>query len=299
MITIAYTTNRRNPRFEWFVDSLVRQCGCDPIELLVIDFYAAERDLAAYARSRGLNATSHAPKPTVWQGPHRLTKANYFAAANTRNTAICLAKHDYLVFADDLSVLTPTWYGRVKLAAAEGYVVCGSYAKVKNLVVEDGVIIHHEDHPAGRDARRLHQRSFGPCPSNWFYGCSCGAPIEAFLTINGYPEICDGMGYEDSVTGDALANAGFSIRFDPEMLTWESEEAHHEEPAFKREDPGKSPNDKSHALLNMCRGAKRFENYFGAIGIRGLRKLVQIGEPFPVVRIPEHEWFTGKRLSEL
>lgn len=299
MLTIAYTTNRRNPRFEWFVDSLARQAHCSVFELLVIDFYADERDLAAYARSKGFEAKSHTPKPTVWQGKHRLTKDNYFAAANTRNTAICLAKHEYIVFADDLSVLAPTWYSRVKAAHDGGYVVCGSYEKALELVVEDGVLIHKKDHPAGQDARRRYQKTFGSCPGNWFYGCSCGAPIEVFLDINGYPEICDGMGYEDSVTGEAIANSGRQLFFDPEMLTIESEEAHHEDKPFRREDPGVSPNDKSHALLNICKGQRRFENYFGAMGIRGLRKLIQLGDPFPEAKIPQHEWFTGTPLTDL
>jgi glycosyltransferase involved in cell wall biosynthesis len=299
MLTIAYMTNRRNPRFEWFVDSLTRQSRGHEFELLVIDFYAGERDLAEYARSKGMDAKSHAPKPTVWQGPHRLTKADYFAASNARNTAICLARGDYIVFADDLSVLTPSWFSRVIRAASGGYVVCGAYEKALELVVEEGVIINKRHHPPGTDARLRHQPTFDPCPSNWFYGCSCGAPVEAFIKINGYPEICDGMGYEDAVTGDALKNSGHSLQYDPEMMTVESEEGHHEDKPFIRDDPGKSPNDKSHALLNICRGLARFDNYFGPAGIRGLRVLVQAGEPFPVVQIPEHEWFTGRRLRDL
>ncbi len=303
MLTIAYMTCRRNPRFEWFVDSLARQYDGNPIKLVVIDFYRDERDLAEYANKvlgpLGISSTSHLPKPTVWQGKHRLTKANYFAASNARNTAICLADDGYLVFADDLSVLAPTWLQRVRAAEKGGYVVCGSYEKALQLTVEDGVIIHSKNHPPGHDARFPHQKAFGRCPSNWFYGCSCGAPVEAFLRINGYPEIADGMGYEDAVTGDALANAGFDLFYDPMMMTIESEEAHHEEAPFIRSDPGRSPNDKSHALLNICRNVSRFDNYFGEMGVAGLRKLIQAGEPFPVSRIPEHEWFTSTKLSDL
>lgn len=299
MLTIAYMTCRKNPRFEWFVDGLTRQTISHQFKLLVVDFYRDQRDLAEYARNRGFKASSVAPKPTVWQGAHRKTKDNFFAASNARNTAICLADPGYLVFADDLSVPVPGWLARVKAAEEGGYIVCGSYEKALEMVVEDGILIHKKDHPPGHDARRAHQPKFGPCPPNWFYGCSCGAPLEAFLEINGYPEIADGMGYEDAVTGEALARNGHQLYFDPEMLTIESEEAHHEDQPFLRPDYGESPNDKSHAFLNICRGVKRFENYFGEGGIRMVRAEARAGLGFPPATIPEHEWFTGKRLEDL
>lgn len=300
-LTIAYMTCRKNPRFEWFADSIRRQNGFSEIELLVIDFYADERDLSGYARSIGLNSRSHTPKPTVWQGAHRLTKANYFAAANARNTAIALAKHSYIAFVDDLSVAAPTWLESVNEAASSNRIVCGSYQKVKKLVVSSGVVSSFERYFEGEDPRRL--RHSDPvqrqCPPDWFYGCSCGAPIEAMLAINGYPEMCDGMGYEDSETGKTLFRAGYRTWFAPLMKTFESEEAHHEEPPFLRLDPGVSPNDKSHAMLANCRNARRFENYFGPEGLRGLRERVQAGEPFPVMTHPTTDWFTGELLAEM
>lgn len=299
MLTIAYMTCRNNPRFEWFVDGLRRQTISHPFKLLVVDFFAAERDLAEYARASGITASSVEPKPTVWQGAHRKTKENFFAASNARNTAICLADPGYLVFADDLSVPTPKWLERVKAAETGGYVVCGSYEKALEMVVEDGILIHKKDHPPGHDARRVAQPTFGQCHPSWFYGCSCGAPLEAFLEINGYPEIADGMGYEDAVTGEAIARNGHKLFFDPEMLTIESEEAHHEGKPFRRDDPGVSPHDKSHALLSICKGATRFENYFGDGGIRMVRAEARAGLGFPPATIPEHEWFTGKRLEDL
>lgn len=299
-MTIAYMTNRCNPRFQWFADGLKRQGADQSIEVLVVDFYADDRDLGLVGRERGLNCRSITPKPTVWQGKHRLTKENYFAAANARNTAICAAKSDYIVFADDLSVPGDRWLERARWHQRVGNVVAGSYQKVMKMVVEDGKLASFGEFEAGKDHRRAHQKySMAPCYGSWFFGCSCGGPIEAFLEINGYPEIADGMGYEDSVTGDALRANGRAIFFDKELLTYESEEGHHEDKPFIRADPGVSPNDKSHALLNLCRGVKRFDNFFGPEGIRGLRAKVQSGEPFPIVGIPEHEWFTGKPLREL
>jgi hypothetical protein len=83
------------------------------------------------------------------------------------------------------------------------------------------------------------------------------------------------------------------------MLTYESEEGHHEDRPFIRSDPGISPNDKSHALLNACKGASHFPNFFGPAGIRALRARTQAGEPFPKMGIPEHDWFTGTPLKDL
>lgn len=294
--TIAYMTNRRNPRFEWFADHLTNRCFRG--ELIVIDFYADERDLSKYAYDRGLDARSHTPKPTVWQGKHRLTKENYFAAANARNTAVCLAKHDYIVFADDLSVPGDHWMDVVREHARAKRVVFGSYAKLFGMQVENGELINWSS-TASADQRAIQQPNFGPCHGGWLYGCSFGLPIDVMLRINGMPEIADGMGYEDAVTGETIVNNGIEVFFDRIMKTFESEEAHFEDKPFIRSDPGVSPNDKSHAFLSMCKGLKRFDNYFGPEGLTGLRARIQAGEEFPIMGIPEHEWFTSTPLRDL
>jgi hypothetical protein len=294
--TIAYMTNRKSPRFKWFADHLANR-GCSA-EILIIDFYADERDLSKYAYSRGLDARSHTPKPTVWQGKHRITKENHFAAANARNTAVCLAKHDYIVFADDLSVPGHYWLDRVREHARDKRVVFGAYAKLLGMEVIDGDLKGYEGY-ASNDHRLVQHPQFGPTHGAWLYGCSFGLPIDVMLKINGMPEIADGMGYEDTVTGEAIVNNGIQVFFDPTMMTFESEEAHHEDKSFIRTDPGVSPNDKSHAFLNMCKGLKRFDNYFGPEGLAGLRARIQAGGEFPAVGIPEHEWFTGTPLRDL
>lgn len=301
MLTIAYMTCRRNPRFEWFVDSLLRQNRKVQFTLIVVDRLREERDLAEYARSRGFNATSVAPKPSVWQGPHRLTKADYFAASNARNTAIALAADGYICFADDLSVLSSTWVNEAVVHMGANRAICGTYQKAHNMVVKDGDIKSMEHYTHGQDGRIAKWRGGerGPCDPRWFFGCSCGAPVEAFLAINGYPEICDGMGYEDSQTGIVLKNAGYDVWFSHRMATTESEEGHHEDVPMLREDPGQSPNDKSHALVNICRTISRFDNYFGDDGLRGLRQRVRAGEPFPIMGHPTTEWFTGTPLKDL
>lgn len=307
-LTIAYLTNRLDPKIEWFFDSLQRETGGNGSgwSLVVVDFNHADRPSDFIT----IPDVDHVPpKPTVWQGPHRLTKDNYFAAANARNTALCLASDGWIVFVDDLSVLMPGWLAAVREAMAKGYVACGAYRKVKNLVVEAGKAVSFEHHAAGVDHRWNYGRDDKPvkCGGNWAYGCSLALPVDLALSVGGYPEaLCDGCGYEDTVFGLMLENAGATFRYDRRMLTLESEEHHHlPGQFFKRDDPCKGdPNasprdDQSHAMLNYARANRYHPNYFGAEGIRGLRQRVLAGEDFPVMQIPEHRWFDGKPLAEL
>jgi glycosyltransferase involved in cell wall biosynthesis len=344
-LTIAYFTSRKEPKIEWFFESLHRETGgkYDGIRIVIIDLHNADRDIIcgvpecgmdelkeelaeappsrSYALTWAPDVWHQPPKPTVWQGKHRLTKEDWFAASNARNTAICLAPDGWIAFVDDVSVLLPGWLARVREAMNHPKrITCGAYRKVKELVVEDGYVKSFADHPGGRDNRMaavkcdyLDKFALGPvvamdrvslpvpCAGNWMYGCSLVAPVEAFLEINGYPEaLCDGMGFEDVIAGIMLEKKGYSFAYDPRMMTYESEELHHQMPVMKRSDYGVSPNDKSHAVLNAARNGHGWHpNYFGEEGIRGLRSRVLRGEPFPVVQIPAHEWFTRTPLSEL
>lgn len=307
MLTIAYFTSRKEPKIEWFFESLAREAGPSirDIRIVVVDhWHDNERFLADSVVMAWPDFIHVQPKPTVWQGPHRLTKEDWFAASNARNTAICLATDGWIAFVDDVSVLLPGWLTRVREAMNHPKrITCGAYRKVNELVVEYGNVVSFTDHPGGHDNRMAHVSGPGPhpCGGNWMYGCSLAAPVEAFLEINGYPEaLCDGMGFEDVIAGIMLEKKGYSFAYDPRMMTYESEELHHQLPVMKRSDYGVSPNDKSHAVLFAARNGHGWHpNYFGEEGIRGLRARVLRGEPFPVVQIPQHEWFTKTPLSEL
>lgn len=313
LLTIAYTTSRKEPQFEWVFSSLRRQLADETdYRIVVVDFWKDTRGgLMIEHGSLGFTAATKfppdriihvTPKPTVWQGEHRLTKEDWFAQCNARNTALCLAAGSHIAFIDDLSVLLPGWMQCVHEAIAGNYVMCGSYQKVKNLVVEDGLVTSFDPFPSGQDHRinLAPKDKPSPCYGNWCYGCSNVMPVEALLSVGGYCEaLCDGMGYEDTTCGRMLENAGYALKFDPRAITYESEELHSQLPVMRREDFGTPPNDKSHALVRMASQMKFHPNYFGEEGLRGLRKRVLAGEPFPVMKIPEHDWFTGKLLSEL
>ena len=305
-LTISYCTSRKDPKIEWFLDSLYRECGgnYDGIKIVVVSLHELPLHLSSSVpeiRSI-INLTAVPPKPNVWQGKHRLTSTDWFAAANSRNTALCLAPDGYIAYVDDLSVLLPGWLDRVKAAMDGGYIACGTYQKVKDLVVENGEVKSFTDYPQGHDTGRqpFALSPLSPCVGGWLFGCSCAMPVEALLTIGGWPEFCDGLGFEDCVCGVALKNANdYPMFYDSKMMTYESEELHHVEPAMKRTDKGISPDDKSHRALNIVQsGTKFFDNYVQG-GMRTLREKILKGEPFPIVQIPDRCWYDGQLLKDM
>ncbi len=315
-LTIAYITARKDPKFEWFAQSLMRECGGDVsgIKVLVIDFYArahkpedgwtevdAANRLAEIYRVAKFNVSHHAPIWNPWQGPHRLTKDNYWAKADYLNAAIALCATDWLAVVDDLSVLRPGWLAAAREATTWGGITCGAYRKVNNLVVKDGAVEGFTDHPSGTDAR---VRFYGvdgihPCPGYRMYGCNFVAPIAVLLAVDGYPQMTNGLGYEDSECGKMIERTGVRFRFNPGMMIYEDEGLHHVGTNMRRSDPGVSPNDKSHAFITRAAALTRWPNHFGPGGLAAVRARVLAGEPLPVITEPQTEWFTGTPLTEL
>lgn len=322
-LTVAYVTARQDSKIEWFLSSLKREGGYSSgIRVVVVDAFASVRSnppspslpeattpLKPGERSDAC-ITWTSPKPSPWQGPHKLTKQEWFAAANARNTALCLAPDGWIAYVDDLSVLMPGWLSCVREAMSSGYIICGAYKKVKRLEVDPtGLATNYQEFPGGLD-NRMAQVSFDPtlCAGNWLYGCSCAVPVEALLQVNGWPEdLCDGMGFEDVCCGIVLENAGWKFAYDRRMLTLESEEHHHIEAPFRRDDwhfdhgqPARGgnggPDDKSHRALAIAQASKRFPN---RVDFRALRAEVLAGGAFPTTVGPEHDWYTGKALKDL
>lgn len=333
-LNICYITCRRNPRFEWFADSLMRQWekACRvPLKLIVVDFHAASRDwkagLTILAQS-GADVVITPPHGNVWQGPYRLTTCNYFAASTARNTGLMHADDGYIVYVDDLSVLVPGWLEQVLEAARDGWVACGAYAKVSKLTVDNGVIKSFADvavtdttvasisnhvqsyYPVGFDNRWKHapidDYNPHPCAGNWLFGASCAMPVEAALKVNGFDTDCDGMGGEDQLFGLMLERAGYQLRYCKRMMTLESDEAHSEDTPFARtiKGPANGPDEqtnKSWVMLRMVLqgGRDKSPNYYGEGGLAAVRQRVLSGEPMPVIGVPDRDWYDGQLLATM
>lgn len=324
-LTIAWMTSRKDAQWEWFSDSLHNQCGgmYDNLRVIAVDYWANpfggtpenHEDRRAYILN-GLRAPGElfkwvCPKPTAWQGKFRQTKEDWFAAANARNTAIALCETEWIAFVDDLSVLMPGWL--TEALAAMQYskaVTCGSYRKIKDMMVINGEVMDgwkpHTNEAGtdlGIDSRLKH---FGRQNTDWvasgsyLFGCSVVAPVEAFLSVNGWDERCDGLGFEDACTGVNLQRKGWKFRYAPKLLTFESEERHHTEGQFKRSDYGISPKDKSHEILRMCQTGDGWSNSqtFGSGDLRFLRSQCAV-RGFPAPPKDMREWYTSKLLCEL
>jgi len=295
---------------QWFFDSLHRECkgNYDGLKIVVLDFYADEPGRRDWlAKQTHCDVTHVPPKHTVWQGKHRLTTQDYYAISNTRNTIACYAPDGFLAYVDDLSVLRTGWLDSVRRAMQKGYVVCGSYRKVLSLVVENGEAVYWRDNKAGVDPRLGLGREDGAVtiPGGAMYGCSLAMPIEALLDVNGFDENtdCCGLGGEDSLMGLMLEHCGWPIKYDIRMQTLESEERHHWPKPLLRiiEKKEGDPLDASWAILNpvLAGHVKRAVNYFGEEGLAGLRQRILKGESFPIMKIPDRSWYSGKLLSEL
>ncbi len=316
MLTIAYFTNRIEPHIEWFADSLEAQTFgiYEGIRIVVVDTLGDDEKRKESFASKFKTKIIHCtPMPNVWQGKHRLTKQDYFAASIARNTAICHAEDGYLAIVDDLSVLLPGWLTRVKAAQAEGVVFCGAYEKVLGLQVVNGAVTGYRrletvdngitKYP-GMDTRDHQGYTLEPqaCGGTWFYGASAAFPVEGALQANGFDDDTASMGSEDYVFGFMLEQLGYKLFYDRRMRTLESEEGHHTEEDKMLRIIKKTPlPDASHAMLNMVLGGgrKSAPNYFGEGGIRELRQKILAGEPFPIFNNPQHDWRDGQPLVEM
>jgi hypothetical protein len=251
LLTVAYLTARRDPKISWFFDSLHREAKGDyrNIRVVVVDFWAERHapednwtDADATVRRMEFRALCPCPNFVhsgpiwdTWQGPHRLTRENWFAKCNYLNAAVCLTPGDYFASVDDLSVLVPGWLDAAREAMAFEGIMCGAYRKVKELDVKDGEIVHFSDHPSGHDPRWNYGSSTPTgCRGNRMFGCSFVAPVSAILKINGWPALLsNGHGFEDSCTGLVLERVGTPFRYDRRLLTFESEELHHVGPVMR------------------------------------------------------------------
>ncbi|MFA9220245.1 MAG: glycosyltransferase family 2 protein [Sediminibacterium sp.] len=322
MISIIYCTNRLDPKFEWFIESLKNQTTTEErsqMELIFIDS-VMERDKPHESANSGsgFSKVIHSkPKPNIYQGAGRKTKTEMFSPSNARNTGILLSSGDYLIFADDVSILMPGWWFAAKQAAEKRMIVCGSYQKHFEMVVENGNLISSRSHQGGIDSRWNGGNNGNPVliQGSQLFGCSFGIPALDILAVNGFDEVCDSIGGEDYHLGIRLNNIGLRIYYDRRMFTVESEELHNQPFLMLRDDrlldegaynmrlaefgvkerkaPGRC--DSSHMVLDVLYGT----HAIWTIGNNFNMTADRVEHYFVPPHNTEKHWFDGKLLSEI
>lgn len=287
-ITIGYITARDEPHLEWLLGDLEIQAQPgDEIELIVVDALGRPASAIGFRPIRSISRLVETrPKPTIWQGPHRVTAHDFFANANARNTVIALCSTTYLCFLDDRCRLDPGWLDVVRRAERRRRsVICGPYDK-------------YEDRGLSPDHRRSRSpRGKRNCPASWCFGGNFALPLDWLLEVNGCEEGCDPVGLEDCVLGHMLSNAGHRIDFSIEMSVRQDRRGPVHPPDFPRQDKGQSPNDKSHAIEKRFYGRRRTEFTPNLIQLRA--ELAQGGSfPVPDPRVDYRDWYDGSLVRD-
>lgn len=317
MISIIYSSNRVEPKFDWFLASLYHQTTAGEradIEIVFVDYCKPIR-LPVYCNE--FNIIHVEPKPNIYQGALRKTKGEYFSPCNARNTGILMSTGDYLVFVDDVSVLMPTWYAAVTKAYNHNKITCGAYKKHFEMVVQDGILMSSREHGGGIDSRWGMGDDNHPVriQGTQLFGCSFCCPVEAMLKVNGFDEICDSVGGEDYHLGIRLQNAGYEIWYDRKMFTIESEELHNQPYLMRRDDRVLEPNDYMDRLnffgLKKRETGGNFDSSHLILDVLlGLRQVWTIGNGFDISKDRLHKtimmvedrryhWFDLKPLNEM
>ena len=287
-LTIGYITAREEPRLDWLIDGLEQQApSSDEIELIVVDALGRSAQAIGYRPVRPIKKLIETrPKPTIWQGPHRVTAHDFFANANARNTAIVLCGTDYICFLDDRCRLDAGWLDQVRRGEKKRRsVICGPYDKLE----DRGLSVDHR--------RQREPKGKKNCGGGWCFGGNFALPLEWALAVNGCEEGCDPVGLEDCAFGHMLENAGRRIDFVVEMSVQQDRRGFVHPLNFPRQDKGQSPgNDKSHALRKRFFKLKRTEF---TPDLRDLRARLARGEQFPIPN-PDAEykdWYDGSSIK--
>lgn len=292
-LTIAFITGRSNPHLDWLLGALAPQLDPDDeIEVLVIDLRGRTVDqIGTSARPLPrVRVRVESPKPTPWQGTHRVMSRDWWAKSSAMNTAFVLCETDYVAFTDDCCKIGPQWMETVRRGEERRRsVLAGTYDKIAG-----GVVTPDHRRSSAPDGRK-------DCGGGWLYGCTFALPLAWALEVNGAEEGCDGLGAEDYIFGLMLENRGHRIDFVPALaVTQERVELslpNDPSAALRRVDKGTSPNDKSHAALK--RFGKRSRTEFTP-DLRALRADRAVGRlSWPAVDRDLRDWYDGQLVREM
>ena len=322
-LTIAFITARKEPRFDWFLESLATQIiPGDGIQIVLVDFFAQPCDYwqptdvglrkfqldkmiedcfrlcppSLWARIE-TNIVWCPPMPSVWQGPSRITKENWWAKSAALNTALCHAKGEWFLHVDDRCVLSPILMDRVREAMMNSQIMFGAFEKRVAVEVENGLMTA-AGHCLRRDERQFLNEPNGIHPvdaAHFCYGCVALGPTEWFLNVNGWDTTCDGLSYEDVIMGHHLLNNGCPMFYDYLMMIVEDRTPGQCEPTFRRDDKGTRPHNKSTAMFDMLTHLKRAKHN---LDLREIRNNVLAGQPFPNATEPKIDWWDGQAIKD-
>jgi glycosyltransferase involved in cell wall biosynthesis len=327
MITFIYTTCRKLPKFDWFVDSLYNQVieekyDVSKIEIVMVDFelqYDADRKqiMSEIVKDR-FNFVHVEPMPSEWQGKHKICSQNCFSASLARNTGVCYASGSYVFFIDDLSVLEPGSFKHMVEYANQNIVVAFAYKKVWDLEVENGKITKKRETPGGTDSRIAQLSDFQKIGGCQLYGYS-GSPLSVLLSVNGYDEICNSVAGEDYHYGMRIEKLSIPIYYSKFVIFNESEDLANQGNVFLRRDPlvsneqyvelmkkynipyrfdANGRTDISHLILDMLIRNKSWtegNNYT----LKDLREKVKNGEGISIPFDPNLKTLDGMYLRDL
>ena len=284
-ISIAYITAREEPHLEWLINGLEKQArGDDEVELIIVDALGRPAEAIGHRPVHPIKRViATRPKPTPWQGPHRLTAHDFFANANARNTALVLCRMDYIVFLDDRCKPDPGWLEQIRIGEKRRRsVICGPYDK-------------HEDRGVSLDHRRQREpKGKKNCGGGWCFGGNFALPLEWALEVNGCEEGCDPVGLEDCVFGHMLENVGRRIDFVIEMAVQQDRRGYIHPLNFPRQDKGASPDDKSHAIRRRFHDRKRTEF---TPDLKRLREVIANGGAFPMPDPAQLDWYDKRPIA--
>lgn len=336
-MTIAYITSRIDPRFAWFARTLARELRCTPelprdeLQVLVIDARLwregdARRAELAEAVGGRFAFEHHPPKPSVWQGPTRLPKQDWFCAGGARNTALALAWGTLVAFVDDLSALSPGWLRAHLQAARAGYALAGLTPRYEDVQVDEGGGVRWR--ALGRPDSRTFAGETIAASGAHLYGSNFSVPLAGALAVNGVDEICEGIGGEDYDFGLRLERAGIPIRISHACDTIEDLGAHHGEALklaergehvrainqwwglahpeardYRRAEDGWAGIEGQRASDAIAARLRRDQDRVWTLGnafkLRDLRGRVLAGQPFPIPTEPARWWVDGCPLAEM
>ncbi len=202
-ITVALCTKRKEPHFDWAIESLKNQTFKD-FEYIIIDGHYNERkDLIKdlIEKEKPFFECKHIPdKPSRWKGKRP-------AISNARNTAIIYAKGKYIVFHDDNCKMPPDWLENHINWLESGHVVAGNWITYKS---------ETDIGPYGWEHRYNLVKEPKIIGGHWFYTGNCSFSLNAAFDINGFDEELDGeQGQEDINFGIRAERKGYKIIYDP------------------------------------------------------------------------------------